>query len=91
TALEKTPPELGADVAEKGIVVTGGGALLRDIDRMLAAETGLPIIITDDPRTCVEAAAGHCKGRTPSAMCCCTSRRTKAAFCRVRPRGIAGC
>ncbi|MFQ5755738.1 MAG: rod shape-determining protein [Acidiferrobacterales bacterium] len=59
TALEKTPPELGADVAEKGIVVAGGGALLRDIDRMLAAETGLPIIITDDPLTCVVRGCGR--------------------------------
>ena len=59
TALEKTPPELGADVAEKGIVVTGGGALLRDIDRMLAAETGQPIIIADDPRTCVVRGCGR--------------------------------
>ena len=59
TALEKTPPELGADVAEKGIVVTGGGALLRDIDRMLAAETGLPIVITDDPLTCVVRGCGR--------------------------------
>ncbi|MCI0436467.1 MAG: rod shape-determining protein, partial [Gemmatimonadetes bacterium] len=49
----------GADIAEKGIVVTGGGALLRDIDRMLAAETGLPIIITEDPLTCVVRGCGH--------------------------------
>jgi len=53
TALEKIPPELAADVAEKGIVVTGGGGLLRDIDRMLAAETGVPIMVTDCPLTCV--------------------------------------
>ncbi|MFQ6021378.1 MAG: rod shape-determining protein [Acidiferrobacterales bacterium] len=58
-ALEKTPPELGADVAEKGIVVAGGGALLRDIDRMLGAETGLPIVITDDPLTCVVQGCGR--------------------------------
>lgn len=59
TALEKTPPELGADIAEKGIVVTGGTALLRDIDRMLSAETGLPIIITDNPLTCVVRGCGR--------------------------------
>ena len=59
TALEKTPPELGADVAEKGIVVTGGGALLHDIDRMLSAETGLPIIITDEPLTTVVRGCGR--------------------------------
>ncbi|MBW8054215.1 MAG: rod shape-determining protein [Acidiferrobacterales bacterium] len=58
-ALEKTPPELGADVAEKGLVVTGGGALLRDLDRMLAAEIGLPIVITDDPLTCVVRGCGR--------------------------------
>jgi rod shape-determining protein MreB len=58
-ALEQTPPELGADIAEKGMVVTGGGALLRDIDRMLAEKTGLPIIITEDPLTCVVRGCGR--------------------------------
>lgn len=58
-ALEQTPPELGADIAEKGLVVTGGGALLRDVDRMLAEQTGLPIIITDDPLTCVVRGCGR--------------------------------
>ena len=43
-ALEQTPPELGADVAERGIVLTGGGALLRDIDKLLTEETGLPVV-----------------------------------------------
>jgi rod shape-determining protein MreB len=59
TALENTPPELAADVAEKGIVVTGGGALLRDLDRMLGEEIGLPIIITDDPLTTVVRGCGR--------------------------------
>lgn len=59
TALEQTPPELGADIAEKGLVVTGGGALLRDLDRMLAEQTGLPIILTDDPLTCVVRGCGR--------------------------------
>jgi rod shape-determining protein MreB len=59
TALEQTPPELGADVAEKGLVVAGGGALLRDLDRMLMEETGLPIVITDDPLTCVARGCGR--------------------------------
>src|SRR4030067_1043958 len=45
TALEQTPPELGADVAEKGLVVSGGGALLRDIDRMLGEQTPLPLLL----------------------------------------------
>jgi len=48
-ALEQTPPELGADVAERGIVLTGGGALLRDIDKLLTEETGLPVVVADDP------------------------------------------
>ena len=59
TALENTPPELAADVAEKGIVVTGGGALLRDLDRMLGEEIGLPIIITDEPLTTVVRGCGR--------------------------------
>src|SRR3990172_1654252 len=58
-ALEQTPPELGADIAEKGLVVSGGGALLRDIDRMLSEQTGLPIIITEDPLTCVVRGCGR--------------------------------
>jgi rod shape-determining protein MreB len=59
TGLEQTPPELGADIAEKGLVVSGGGALLRDVDRMLAEQTGLPIIIADDPLTCVVRGCGR--------------------------------
>lgn len=58
-ALEKTPPELAADVAEKGLVVTGGGALLRDLDRMLAEQTGLPIILTENPLTCIVTGCGR--------------------------------
>ena len=57
-ALEQTPPELGADIAKKGMVLTGGGALLRDIDRMLTEETGLPVVIADDPLTCVVRGSG---------------------------------
>ncbi|VAW81569.1 Rod shape-determining protein MreB [hydrothermal vent metagenome] len=59
TALEQTPPELGADVAERGIVITGGGALLRDLDHLLMEETGLPVIIADDPLTCVARGGGR--------------------------------
>ena len=58
SALEQTPPELGADIAERGMVLTGGGALLRDIDRMLAEETGLPVICAEDPLTCVVRGSG---------------------------------
>jgi rod shape-determining protein MreB len=58
SALEQTPPELAADIAEKGMVLTGGGALLRDIDRLLMEETGLPVIIADDPLTCVVRGSG---------------------------------
>ncbi|MDP1996538.1 MAG: rod shape-determining protein, partial [Gallionella sp.] len=59
TALEQTPPELGADIANKGMVLTGGGALLRDIDRLLMEETGLPVLIADDPLTCVVRGSGR--------------------------------
>jgi len=57
-ALEQTPPELGADVANKGIVLTGGGALLTDIDRLISEETGLPVYVADDPLTCVARGGG---------------------------------
>ena len=58
-ALEKTPPELGSDVAEVGLVLTGGGALLNDLDRLLMEETGLPVIIAEDPLTCVARGGGR--------------------------------
>ncbi len=58
-ALEQTPPELGADVADRGIVITGGGALLHDIDRLLMEETTLPVIIADDPLTSVARGGGR--------------------------------
>jgi len=58
SALERTPPELGADIAERGMVLTGGGALLRDIDRLLMEETGLPVVVADDPLTCVVRGCG---------------------------------
>jgi rod shape-determining protein MreB len=59
TALEQTPPELGADVAERGMVLTGGGALLRDFDKLLSEETGLPVIVAEDPLTCVARGGGR--------------------------------
>ncbi|OGT30903.1 MAG: rod shape-determining protein [Gammaproteobacteria bacterium RIFCSPHIGHO2_12_FULL_35_23] len=57
-ALEQTPPELASDIAERGMVLTGGGALLRDLDRLLMEETGLPVVIADDPLTCVARGGG---------------------------------
>lgn len=59
SALEQTPPELGADVAERGMVLTGGGALLRDFERLLMEETGLPVIVAEDPMTCVARGGGR--------------------------------
>jgi len=58
-ALEQAPPELAGDIAERGMVLTGGGALLRDLDRLLMEETGLPVIIAEDPLTCVARGGGR--------------------------------
>jgi rod shape-determining protein MreB len=58
-ALEQTPPELGADVADRGIVLTGGGALLKDLDKLLSEETGLPVVVAEDPLTCVARGGGR--------------------------------
>ncbi|WP_239323933.1 rod shape-determining protein [Snodgrassella gandavensis] len=58
-ALEQTPPELGADIADRGLVLTGGGALLKGLDRLLSEETGLPVMIAEDPLTCVARGSGH--------------------------------
>ncbi len=57
-ALEQTPPELAADIVDKGIVLTGGGALLRNLDKLLREETGLPISITEDPLSTVVLGSG---------------------------------
>ncbi|HEU0078554.1 MAG TPA: rod shape-determining protein [Longimicrobiaceae bacterium] len=57
-ALEVTPPELSSDIVDEGIVMTGGGAQLRGLDRILALETGLPIHVDDEPLTCVVRGAG---------------------------------
>ncbi len=58
SALELTPPELASDIAEAGLVLTGGSALLRDLDVLMAEETGLGVIIAEDPLTCVVRGAG---------------------------------
>jgi rod shape-determining protein MreB len=58
TALEKTPPELSSDIAENGMVLTGGGALLDGLDKLINQETDLPVRIADDPLTCVARGGG---------------------------------
>jgi rod shape-determining protein MreB len=58
--LDKTPPELAADIMEKGIVITGGGALLHGLDRRLAAETGMPILVAPNPLQSVAVGSGQC-------------------------------
>jgi rod shape-determining protein MreB len=58
SALEQTPPELAADIVDNGIVLTGGGALLKGLDKLLREETGLPITITEDPLTTVVLGSG---------------------------------
>jgi rod shape-determining protein MreB len=57
-ALEQAPPELAADIAKRGMVLTGGGALLRDLDRLLMEETGLPVVIAEEPLMCVARGGG---------------------------------
>ena len=58
TALEKSPPELAADIAEHGMMLSGGGALLHNLDKLLREETGIPVTIEDDPLTCVARGGG---------------------------------
>ena len=57
-ALEQSPPELSADISERGIVLTGGGALLRDLDAMISDQTGIPVYVAEDPLTCVAKGGG---------------------------------
>ncbi len=57
-ALEQTPPELAADIVDRGIVMTGGGSLLRGLDKKIREETGLPVFVVDDPLTCVVKGTG---------------------------------
>jgi rod shape-determining protein MreB and related proteins len=64
-ALEQTPPELASDILDRGIIMTGGGALLRGLDKRLRQETNLPVIVADDPLTCVVRGAGRCLENLP--------------------------
>ncbi|WCT80003.1 rod shape-determining protein [Novosphingobium humi] len=59
SALENTPPEIAADIIDGGIIMTGGGALLANLDRLIASETGLPVKVADNPLDCVALGAGH--------------------------------
>ena len=56
--LEKTPPELASDIMEKGIVLAGGGALIKNLDKLLSQATGMPVLIADNPLDCVARGAG---------------------------------
>jgi rod shape-determining protein MreB len=58
-ALERTPPELAADIVDKGIVMTGGGSLLRNLDVLLREATGLPVMLAEDPLTAVAIGTGR--------------------------------
>ncbi|HIE13442.1 MAG TPA: rod shape-determining protein [Desulfotomaculum sp.] len=60
--LERTPPELSADIVDKGIVMTGGGSLLHGIDTLISQETGLPVHVADDPVSCVALGTGRALG-----------------------------
>ena len=58
-ALEQSPPELSSDIAERGIILTGGGAKLRDIDELVSSQTGIPVLVAEDPLTCVARGGGR--------------------------------
>ncbi len=58
STLEKTPPELAADIMDRGIVLTGGGALLRNLDKVISEETKMPVLIAEEPLDCVAIGTG---------------------------------
>ncbi|MGA9592838.1 MAG: rod shape-determining protein, partial [Candidatus Acidiferrales bacterium] len=92
-ALERTPPELSADISDRGIVLTGGGALIKNLDKRIREETGLPVSIADDPLASVVLGTGKCSAISG---CCGSSRSidpagswlTCGCFVRV---GRTGC
>ena len=88
-ALEQTPPELGADIAERGMMLTGGGALLRDLDRLLAEETGLPVLVAEDPLTCVVRGCGMALERMERLGSIFTSEEVTPAHATRLPREAA--
>ena len=57
-ALEATPPDLAADIVDRGVMLTGGGALLRRLDELIRYETGVPVHVADEPLTCIAQGAG---------------------------------
>ncbi len=65
SVLEQTPPELSADVADRGMIMTGGGALLRNLDRLLSKATGVPANVADEPMSCVAIGAGRALEHLP--------------------------
>jgi len=88
-ALEQTPPELGADIADRGMMLTGGGALLRDLDRLLMEETGLPVVVAEDPLTCVVRGCGIALERMDSSAPYLPTARRPAPPCRDGDGGCA--
>lgn len=56
--LNSAPPELASDIAVRGLMLTGGGAMLRDLDKLLSEETGLPVYLAEEPLTCVARGGG---------------------------------
>lgn len=58
TVLERTPPELSADIIDRGIILTGGGALMHGIDELLASELKVPVFVADEPMNCVAKGTG---------------------------------
>ena len=80
--LERTPPELSADIIDRGITLTGGGALLRGLDQLIQSETGIDVHVAEDPLDCVAKGAGAVLVMW---MCCTTCWTPTAVICNQRP------